>query len=120
MKLKINEIERIAEGSTALLETEIPGSIALKLAMNNEAMKEPLTAYYKQRQGLIEKYGEKIEDGTRYKFTEENGVKLSEDLAPLLDVEVEITLQTISGADVDKLGNVRGFIIQKLLKIIEH
>ena len=97
MKITNEMIEHILKPLGQLANMDLPVIPALKIAKNIKSIEEHSKPYFKIKNDLYKKYGERVKEGNQeaYKLKEENVDKFNIDLKELLNQENEIKIEKI-------------------------
>lgn len=109
MNLKLKEIVGMYEGINSLADKELPVRCSLILANNAFVLEEKVKLFDGKRKELMEKYGEKDENG---KLMEDGGIlrfanniaqeRFVKDYEEMLDTNMDVNLEML---DVEMFGN---------------
>lgn len=111
IKIKLSDLVNSIEGLRSLGQKELKAKPAYRVGKTIKAVEGELTVFNQTRQELIQKYGEKKEDGQLN--TDENGnVKIPLDvisefnkqMQELLNEEIELNVNLIALDDIEELN----------------
>lgn len=123
MKIKLHELQLLAQGITSILEEKLPAKAAYWLARNGDKLDSELKAFEKTRIATLEKHCKRDKDGKSI-ITKDNQYKLKDakefdtEMRKLLEEEIEVDLKTISLESLDdvKLKTRDMIRLQKIIK----
>lgn len=104
MKISNEKLANSINVLSKLINMELPIKLSYALSKNITKIDRELEAYNKERQKLIEKYGEKDEEG-KLKTKEDGTINIldidnfNKDLKEILEIETEVDIHLI---DLDK------------------
>jgi hypothetical protein len=102
MKVKLFDVNRAQPVLRKLLDQKMPIKVAFKLGRFVKALNEVYESLEAQRVALVEKYGEKLEDGS-HKVAGENMVPFQAEFGELLQVDTEVITEAL---DMNALENI--------------
>lgn len=106
MKLSNEKLVNSIGVLSKLTNMELPIKLSYTISKNIAKIDRELTAYNKEREKLIEKYGEKDEEGN-LKTKEDNTINIldidsfNNDLKEILEIETEVDIHVIELEKVD-------------------
>lgn len=106
MKLSNEKLVNSIGVLSKLTQMELPIKLSYALSKNITKIDRELTVYNKERQKLIEKYGEKDEEG-KLKTKEDGTINIldidsfNKDLKEILEIETEVDIHVI---DLEKVN----------------
>jgi hypothetical protein len=106
MKIKNEVLVNSVQVLRKLNNAELPVKVSYKLAKNIKSIEKELNIYEEEKQKLINKYGEKDEEG-KLKTKEDGSINITDtenwnkDIKELLDIEAEINIEKIN---IDELA----------------
>lgn len=106
MKLSNEKLANSIGVLSKLTQMELPIKLSYALSKNITKIDRELTVYNKERQKLIEKYGEKDEEG-KLKTKEDGTINIldidsfNKDLKEILEIETEVDIHVI---DLEKVN----------------
>ena len=106
MKIKNEVLVNSVQVLRKLNNAELPVRVSYKLAKNIKSIDKELKIYEEEKQKLINKYGEKDEEG-KLKTKEDGSINITDtenwnkDIKELLDIEAEINIEKIN---IDELA----------------
>ena len=107
MKITLEKLFNIQQSLGKLLTQDLPVSVSFKLSRLAKKVKTEMDLLEENRVKLVKKYGgkEKNENGEEVvRVSKKNMTKFSEELKTLLDVQVEIEVETVS---ISELGDLK-------------
>ncbi|MDU2672650.1 MAG: DUF1617 family protein [Clostridium sp.] len=94
-------------------EMVLPVKASYAVSKNIKKIEKEIEAYNEERAKLLDKYGEKDEDGNlvvseeqNIKIVPENVEKWNKDLSELLDIEVEVDIHKLKFSVLEESGTV--------------
>lgn len=109
MKITNRQLLTIFNGISEVKKKKLPVKLGYAINKNLGIMQDSATAYNNERQGIVDKYCEKDENGeaktsgTQYVFADTNDLNAYlEEMRDLLDIENELNIHTITIADIEK------------------
>lgn len=106
MKIKNEVLVNSVQVLSKLNNAELPVRVSYKLAKNIKSIEKELNIYEEEKQKLINKYGEKDEEG-KLKTKEDGSINITDtenwnkDIKELLEIEAEINVEKIN---IDELA----------------
>lgn len=119
MKKKIGEWLELNNALGQLLSGELSGTLALRAAMAQETIADKLKSFEKKRQELFQKYGEEDDEPGTIKIPADKMSKFQKEFQPLVEMEVQITIEKIPRAEIENTQAVKGHLIRTLLPLID-
>jgi hypothetical protein len=118
MKKKIGEWLKVNNVLEQLLGYDLSGTLALRAAMAQEAIADKLKAFEKKRNDLFQKYGEEGEQAGTLHIPAEKMEEFGKEFQPLVDMEVNISIEKIPRKEIEATEGVKGTLIRNLLPLI--
>jgi len=103
MKLKIREILEARPVLEKITNFSLPVKTSYNIMRNMRKIEQEIKPFEQSRLQLVRKYGKPDETG-KITVTEDNMQKFYEDMASLLEEDVDIDIRTIK---IDQLGEVK-------------
>ena len=105
--MKVGEIQKIHTALSSIRNKKLPIKVSFVLSRNLKKMDDVVHDMDEKRNELLNKYGEKdvngmLAVGENGNVRIEDPTKFMDELNEMLDTDVEITLDTISEADIEK------------------
>lgn len=122
MKIKNEVLVNSVQVLRKLNNAELPVRVSYKLAKNIKSIEKELNIYEEEKQKLINKYGEKDEEG-KSKVNENGMINIldvenwNKDIKELLEIEVEINVEKIN---IDELAKSDLKITPSELTLIDY
>ena len=122
MKIKNEVLVNSVQVLRKLNNAELPVRVSYKLAKNIKNIDKELKIYEEEKQKLINKYGEKDEEG-KLKTKEDGSINITDtenwnkDIKELLEIEAEINIEKIN---IDELGKSDFKITPSELSLIDY
>lgn len=122
MKIKNEILLDSVQVLRKLNNAELPVRVSYKLAKNIKNIDKELKIYEEEKQKLINKYGEKDEEG-KLKTKEDGSINITDtenwnkDIKELLEIEAEINIEKIN---IDELGKSDFKITPSELSLIDY
>ena len=122
MKIKNEVLVNSVQVLRKLNNAELPVRVSYKLAKNIKSIDKELKIYEEEKQKLINKYGEKDEEG-KSKVNENGMINIldtenwNKDIKELLEIEVEINVEKIN---IDELAKSDLKITPSELTLIDY
>lgn len=98
MRIQLKNLVNSQKSLNRIIDQDLPIATAYKLSKLAKAVREELSSIEEARIKLIQKYGEDTEGS--WKVKKENEPKFHEEMAELLDQEVELNCDPIKVADL--------------------
>ena len=113
IKLNMNQITSIFQSLSVLMNQNFSGATAFKVARLAIEIGKEMQTFDAERMKLVEKYGEKGDDG-RVKTDENGNVKIMEsaiqdcnaEFGELLNQEIQINVEMLPANVLDEMQNV--------------
>lgn len=108
IKIKLNDVVNSTDTFTKIMQQSFKGSLAFKIARLARELDKEMQTFNSERQKIIEKYGEKDNDGKV--ITDDKGIvrfdnskiqELNEEFNTLLDTEIEINADKLPMDNID-------------------
>lgn len=122
MKIKNEVLVNSVQVLRKLNNAELPVRVSYKLAKNIKNIDKELNIYEEEKQKLINKYGEKDDEG-KNKINEDGTIKIldtenwNKDIKELLEIEAEINIEKIN---IDELAKGDLKITPSELTLIDY
>jgi hypothetical protein len=102
MKMTVKEALASQQALQQFGSNKFPIQVALTLATNQRVLNEVAEEYNTQRNALVTKHGKEDEETKLPVVTPENGKKFADAVNGLISEEVDLSLKTVSLADLGK------------------
>lgn len=108
IKIKLNDVVNSTDTFTKIMQQSFKGSLAFKIARLARELDKEMQTFNSERQKIIEKYGEKDNDGKV--ITDDKGIvkfdnskiqELNDEFNTLLDTEIEINADKLPMDNID-------------------
>ena len=108
IKIKLNDVVNSTDTFTKIMQQSFKGSLAFKIARLARERDKEMQTFNSERQKIIEKYGEKDNDGKV--ITDDKGIvkfdnskiqELNDEFNTLLDTEIEINADKLPMDNID-------------------
>ncbi len=118
MKLTVEEVYNISQGLSALLDKELPTSVAFSIQRNFKKVGEEVDAANKVKNKLADKYKDHIDDNGYFKKgKKKEKEEYNKELKELYDETVEIELNPIKLSDLGEYIKPRTVgLIEKIIE----
>ena len=108
IKIKLNDIVNATETFNKIMQQSFKGSLAFKIARLARELDKEMQTFNTERQKIIQKYGEKDENGELIvdekglvKFNKTNLKEINEEFNSLLDTDLEINVDKLPMDSID-------------------
>jgi len=108
IKIKLNDIVNATETFNKIMQQSFKGSLAFKIARLARELDKEMQTFNAERQKIIQKYGEKDENGELkidekglVKFNKTNLKEINEEFNSLLDTDLEINVDKLPMDSID-------------------
>lgn len=108
IKIKLNDVVNSTDTFTKIMQQSFKGSLAFKIARLARELDKEMQTFNSERQKIIEKYGEKDNDGKvitddkgMVKFDNNKIQELNDEFNTLLDTEIEINADKLPMDNID-------------------
>ena len=108
IKIKLNDIVNATETFNKIMQQSFKGSLAFKIARLARELDKEMQTFNTERQKIIQKYGEKDENGELIidekglvKFNKTNLKEINEEFNSLLDTDLEINADKLPMDSID-------------------
>lgn len=109
MKITNRQLLAIFNGISEIKKKKLPVKLGYAINKNLGIMQDSAAAYNNERQGIVDKYCAKDENGevkvkgTQYEFSDQTELNAYlEEMRELLDIENDLKIHTITIADIEK------------------
>ena len=117
MEFELKELVGGKDSFMKLLNADLPIKVSYRLSKTIKKIEEELKHFDTQRIELLKKYGEPIENGTKYQVKDLEG--FNKDMNELLAEKVEINVTTIDLKDIEK-ASLSAIDLSNLSKLIKE
>ena len=108
IKIKLNDVVNATETLNKIMQQSFKGSLAFKIARLARELDKEMQTFNTERQKIIQKYGEKDENGELkidekglVKFSKTNLKEINEEFNSLLDTDLEINVDKLPIDSID-------------------
>ena len=108
IKIKLNDVVNATETLNKIMQQSFKGSLAFKIARLARELDKEMQTFNTERQKIIQKYGEKDENGELkidekglVKFNKTNLKEINQEFNSLLDTDLEINADKLPIYSID-------------------
>jgi len=108
IKIKLNDVVNATETFNKIMQQSFKGSLAFKIARLARELDKEMQTFNTERQKIIQKYGEKDENGeliidenNNVKFNKTNLAEINQEFNSLLDTDLEINADKLPMDSID-------------------
>ena len=108
IKIKLNDVVNATETFTKIMQQSFKGSLAFKIARLARELDKEMQTFNEERQKIIQKYGNKDENGElivdengNVKFDNANIAEINQEFSSLLETELEINADKLPMDSID-------------------
>ena len=118
MKKTIGEWLFLSNAISNLLEYDLPGTLALRAAISQDAIGQRLQSFDKQKQKLYALHGKDGDKPGSLFIPQENLNSFRAAIEPLIAMVVEVQVEKIPRDEITTAGKVKGTLIRSLQPLI--